>query len=241
MLKTTFFNFKEFEIEQNDLVMKVGTDAMLLGAFCESGTYKNILDIGTGTGVLSLMLAQKTEGKITAIETNNNAYELAKRNICNSKFSERIEVLHTTFQDFLPPNSFDLIICNPPFFSDSKEISLSSRRMARINSHLPLSFLIEKASKILNTEGTFWCILPFQQKEDVLGLTGFHHLYPNRIINVSSYKESKPIRVIFSISKKILPFADEDFYIYESQNVYSDDYYRLTFPYHNRIPNQISY
>src|SRR5690606_21649535 len=108
--------FKQFEIYQEQTAMKVGTDGVLLGAWTKVGSAKTILDVGCGTGLLSLMLAQKSNARITAVEIDQNAFEEAKLNISISPWSNQIELIHANFEQFNTVNKFDIIICNPPFF-----------------------------------------------------------------------------------------------------------------------------
>lgn len=142
--------------------MKVGTDGVLLGAWTDvSGTGK-ILDVGAGTGVISLMLAQRSHAAITGIEIEKNAAEEAAENACNSPWSHRVNIQHIAFQDFVHSNTerFDLIVSNPPFFTNSQKPECSNLAMAKHNHLLPLPFLAAKAAKLLTPSGRLAVIIP---------------------------------------------------------------------------------
>lgn len=158
-----YFDFKKFRIYQDQCAMKVCTDSCLFAAWIDATKCKNILDIGTGTGLLSLMLAQRTNAKITAIEIDMDAYQQAKLNIYTSPFLYSISVIHTSLQDFITiPNltKFDGIVCNPPFFAShlkSKNISLNN---AKHDTSLTLQNLAQAIEILLVPEGFFWVMLP---------------------------------------------------------------------------------
>ena len=162
-----YFKFKQFTIWHDKCAMKVGTDGALLGSLAEGG--KRILDIGTGTGLLSLMMAQRCpEAEITAIDIDENAIIDAKRNFAESPFAERIQLIHTPFNDFVDNNlkanadfkPFDCIICNPPYFDESLESKDESRTRARHTSSLPFRELVGGAYELLADEGVFSVCIP---------------------------------------------------------------------------------
>lgn len=156
------FRFKQFSISQEHAAMKVGTDSDLLGALAYGG--QKILDIGTGTGVLALMMAQRFENAtITAVEIDDNAVIDAQCNFQNSPWSDRITLIHKSFQDFLPtiaPESFDAIVCNPPYFDKSLECDDLGRKRARHTSSLPFNTLVNGATSLLTPEGVFSVCIP---------------------------------------------------------------------------------
>ena len=156
MRRKEYFEFKQFTVHQCNAAMKVGTDGALLGSLAEGG--KRILDIGTGTGLLSLMMAQRCpEAEITAIDIDENAIIDAKRNFAESPFAEQIQLIHTPFNDFVDNNlkanadfkPFDSIICNPPYFDESLESKDESRTRARHTSSLPFRELVGGSYELL--------------------------------------------------------------------------------------------
>lgn len=164
MRKKDFFQFKQFHIHQEHAAMKVGTDSDLLGALAAGG--KRILDVGTGTGVLAMMMAQRFTGaKVTAVEIDDNAVLDAKLNFEESKFASRITLVHDSFQHFLlermtEGTQFDSVICNPPYFDRSLECPTLGRTRARHSSSLPFSVLAEGVSRLLCEGGTFNVCIP---------------------------------------------------------------------------------
>ena len=165
-MKKKIFRFKQFTIEQTHAPMKIGTDSDLLGTMAYGG--KNILDIGTGTGILTLMMAQRfPEARFTAVEIDENAVLDASKNFSSSPWSERIKLVHNSFQNFIEKEisegrqeRFDAIICNPPFFDKSLECPEQGRQRARHTSSLPFDTLIDGAFKMLEEGGVFSLILP---------------------------------------------------------------------------------
>ncbi len=161
-MSVDLFKYQQFTICQEHAAMKVGTDSDLLGTLGEGG--RRILDIGTGTGVLSLMFAQRyPEAQITAVEIDDNAVIDAQRNFSESKFADRITLHHSSFQDFLqsPPSPlFDSVICNPPYFDKSLECPDQGRSRARHSSSLPFDVLAKGAYELLVDGGVFSVCIP---------------------------------------------------------------------------------
>lgn len=182
-----YFQYKNFTVSQEHAAMKVGTDSDLLGTLSVGGD--RILDIGTGTGVLSLMLAQRyPQARITAIEIDENAIMDARKNFQESPFSDRIVLHHQSFQDYLKESQeagkglFDAIVCNPPYFDRSLENPDIGRTRARHTSSLPFPVLIDGAYRLLEDEGCFSVCIPLEVLEDFMSLClirGFRlqHIY----------------------------------------------------------------
>lgn len=174
------FAFKQFVIQQDKCAMKVGTDAVLLGAWVFPNGSKTILDIGTGTGVIALMLAQKTTAaQITAIDIDPNAIEQASINFKESKFNDRLHAINISLQEFAKntENKFDLIVTNPPYFVGSLKSSDTNRSTARHAETLPYLELIEGVKKLLNPKGKFCLILPKNEAisfREMAEAKGFH-------------------------------------------------------------------
>ncbi len=172
------FHFQQFDIHQDHAAMKVGTDSDLLGALCAGG--RHILDIGTGTGVLALMLAQRCpEAEITAIEIDENAVSDARQNFALSQWSQRLHLQHISLQDYLAVHRqpmFDSVVCNPPYFDRSLECPNPGRTRARHTSSLPFPTLIGGAYTLLKEDGFFSVCIPPEVLSDFLGIcraTGF--------------------------------------------------------------------
>ena len=156
------FAFKKFSIKQDKCAMKVGTDAVLLGAWIYPNGSKTILDIETGTGVISLMLAQKSEAKITAIDFDKESTLQAQLNVAESIYKEKVEVKNISIQDLAKESDqkFDLIVTNPPYFIDSFKGVEITRTIARHADSLPFEELIDSVKKLLDVKGKFCLILP---------------------------------------------------------------------------------
>jgi len=234
-MSNNYFRFKKFTVLQNNTAMKVGTDGVLLGAWTDCSNVNSILDIGTGTGLLSLMMAQKCNAKIVAIETEINAFNQALENIKNSVWNDRIEVYHTSFQDFIQLDSkkFDLIVSNPPFFTNSLKNIDTNKSLARHNDSLPFDILIEGVVKLMHSFSRFCVIIPFEQKKYFTDICTFYGLFLNKslIIKPNSNKLPKRIIIEFSFLQDIY---FEKILIIEKENrhEYTDDYISLTKDYY---------
>ncbi|SHF54701.1 tRNA1Val (adenine37-N6)-methyltransferase [Mariniphaga anaerophila] len=170
MGRNNYFQFKQFRITQEHSAMKVGTDGVLLGAWVNVSKASSILDIGAGTGVISIMAAQRSCATVIGIEIEENAANEAAENAGNSPWNNRISILHTTFQAFSETctEQFDLIVSNPPFFTNSQKSKSKLLAIAKHNHLLPLSDLVEGAEKLLSRTGTFAVILPVVQAKELI-------------------------------------------------------------------------
>ncbi len=212
--------------------MKVGTDGVLLGAWIKpEKNIKCILDIGTGTGLLALMLAQKSKAIIDAIDIDESAVDQANENFNNSFWPERLKAIHCSFQNFSNITSFkyDLIVSNPPFFSDSYKNTDSSRTLAR-HSDESLSFeaLIAGVVKLLSPDGRFYLILPLKEGEAFESMAAARGLYANQITSVFTRKGKPPKRLLmaFQFIKKLI--VTDELIIQNDNGDFSDDYRNLT-------------
>ena len=195
------FRFKRFDIIQNHSVHRVGTDGVLLGAWIDIIGARKILDVGTGTGVIALMLAQRTEGipSITALEPDVNAYELAVRNIRSSEFSGSIEVINKRVQDF-EHTKFDLIVCNPPFFINSLKPPTDSRARQRHSVDLSHEDLVKTATSLLTPEGKLGLVLPFDEGNSFIQVAGNFDLHLSKRCDVYAKAGKDPKRYLLQLS-----------------------------------------
>lgn len=160
----SWFQFQQFRVNQDRCAMKISTDAVLLGALAKAENPATILDIGTGTGVIALMLAQRfPEANVTAIELDADAASQAGENFRESQFASRIQLIHGRFQDFAPSEKYDLVVSNPPFFPDHLKSQDPQRNKALHTDELSFEALIENVCKLLSKTGIFWVILPPRQ------------------------------------------------------------------------------
>lgn len=224
------FRFKQFTIKQEKAPMKVGTDSVLLGAWCDGTNSKSILDPGTGTGLLALMMAQRfPASRITAIEVNPDAYKEAVHNVAISPWSDRIKVIHQDLANYNPTGKFDLIIANPPFFHSDLKSPEPGKAAARHASHFNVKGFAA-CTQWLSPDGIIAGIYPvdiFQKFKSEMELLGF---YPTRIMEVYPTPEKPPHRVLFEFSDQKIRNTDIDSIVIESEgrHVYSEKYRELT-------------
>jgi tRNA1Val (adenine37-N6)-methyltransferase len=231
----SFFRFKQFTINQQDSAMKVGVDAVLLGACANPSGASAILDIGTGTGLLSLMLAQKSSANITAVEIDDESYLQACDNIRESRWNDRISLIQASFQDFVPKCEikFDFIICNPPFFNSSLIAPDAKRTMARHDQSLNLDDLFYGVDKLLSINGRFVMIYPFDRKDDVIKVSSGNNLFPSKMIEIKGNEKKLPNRIIFEFVKSPVNCIISEIIVRKSAtNDYTDDYKALTKDYY---------
>jgi len=235
-MSNTYFQFKQFTIHQDKCAMKVGTDGVLLGAWSDPGSARHILDIGTGTGLIALMVAQRTNALIDAIDIDEKAYTQAKENVNASLFSQRIQVYHSSlesFKDNLSANTYDLIISNPPYFSNSLKSPDAQRTTARHTDTLSLDDLIKDSLSLLSSNGRISLILPSEKKTDLLHITTQNHLYITRMTDVHPTPGSTPKRFLVELSKTANPdYQEESLTIEIARHEYTPEYRALTKDYY---------
>jgi tRNA1Val (adenine37-N6)-methyltransferase len=182
--------------------MKVGTDGVLLGAWTSvDHTTSSVLDIGAGTGLLAMMIAQRnTEAKIDTVEIDKDACTQASENIKNSPFKGRINVIHQSFSEYTVTKKYDLVVSNPPFFARSLKSPDEKRNIARHSDTLPLSLLIGHATEMLSENGRIALILPIQCSEEFDFIIATHRLFRIRRTNVIPVEGLKPKRFLIEIS-----------------------------------------
>src|ERR1051326_8525269 len=180
------FVFKKFIIRQDKCAMKVGTDAVLLGAWVDPSKAKKILDIGTGTGVIALMLAQKSNAIIDAIDVDENACAQAGENFSLSPWKERISILHNSVQQFAAAteNKYDLIVSNPPYFEHSTKASEQKRTVARHTDMLGYDEMLNSVLKLLDKKGKFCIILPLKEGEHFRDMAEKNKLFLSKLVRV---------------------------------------------------------
>lgn len=229
------FRFKQFKVDQTGCAMKINTDGVLLGALAEADQPQTILDIGTGTGVIALMLAQRfADAKIDAVEIDETASATATRNFSGSPFTDRLNLYANSFESYLnkhPDRKYDLIVSNPPFYINSLESPGARKRLAKHTDQQFFETLIETVAKHLVTIGSFWLILPLETSQLVKGLSSKYGLSVKKVINVLSYPGSEPHREILVLTLGGEQEADEQFVIYAEPKVYSEQYQNLLTPF----------
>jgi len=201
-MANSYFTFKQFTINQDKCAFKVGTDGVLLGASADVTGVKKILDIGTGTGLISLMLAQRCEAEITAIEPDPGSFEQACSNARESKWHERIIVVKTGLQKFDPGSvRFDLIVTNPPWFTDSLKNPDQVKAAARHNVTLNNDELLKGVSRLLADNGRFQIIMPYVGGNIFIAEAQENGLYGNYTIKIKPLPTSEIRRLIIAFSR----------------------------------------
>ena len=166
-MANSWFQFQQFRVNQDNCAMKISTDAVMLGALADAASPREILDVGTGTGVIALMLAQRfPEAKIQTVEIDPLAASQALDNFRSNAFSERMQLWEGRFQDFQTQEKYDLIVSNPPYFPDHLKSPDVQRNMALHTDELSFQDLLGKVVQLLKEEGQFWLILPPRQMQD---------------------------------------------------------------------------
>ncbi len=215
------FDFKKFSIKQDKCAMKVGTDAVLLGAWIIPNGSKNILDIGTGTGVISLMLAQKSSANILAVEIDKQSTEQAKLNVSQSNYFSQIQIENVSIQDLAKKSEkkFDLIVTNPPYFIDSYKSIESNRTIARHSDSLPFEELIDSVIKLLDVKGKFCLILPKNEAGIFRKMAEIKGLYLSKLLRIRTKpdKESEK-RHLMQFEFKETEFSESTLVLEENES-----------------------
>jgi len=227
------FSFKQFSVEQDRCAMKIGTDGVLLGAWTPvDRNPQTILDIGSGTGIIALMLAQRSNAlQIEAVEIDEAAYEQSVDNFENSPWSDRLFCFHAALAEITedPEDEYDLIVSNPPFYLEDYKSENEQRALARFQDALPFEELIEAAALLLSENGIFTLILPYKEEENFLALAKEYELYPLKITRVKGGPSTEIKRSLLAFSREELSFYPVDELIIEtSRHIYTAEYIELT-------------
>ena len=225
------FQFKQFKVHQDQTAMKVGTDGVLLGAWTQiNDTVNSILDIGSGTGLISLMMAQRSYVEnIDAVELNEEAYIQTVDNFERSDWGDRLFCYHASFQQFDDEmdEKYDLIISNPPFYTSTyKELS-EDRAMARHSEGLTYKELLEGTSNLLSKQGSCAFIIPYSEEENFINVAGKCKLYPNKITRVRGTESSLIKRSLLQFSFYEEPLEIEELVIEIERHKYTQEYIDL--------------
>lgn len=235
------FRFQRFAVDDDLCGMKIGTDAVLLGAWANVKKKQRILDIGTGCGLIALMLAQRTEDiepTIDAIDQDENAAQQATGNVANSPWPKRVQVSHMSLQQFLTPEHigcYDLCVCNPPFFTDCSPSHDQRKSEARHTVSLSHHQLIASSKLLLQQAGKLCLILPYDQFESILDTAQLAGFYLHRQTSVRPLPDNPFKRVLLEFGLRPSEVLREELVIEAKRHVFSDGYEALTREFHLRF------
>ena len=219
--------------------MKIGTDGVLLGAWTSIQDAYSILDIGAGTGILALMLAQRSDAEqIDALEIDEDAYEQCVDNFENSSWADRLFCYHAALDEFteeMEDEKYDLIISNPPFYTEDYKSGDTARNMARFADSLPFEELIKFASELLSDEGSFAVIIPYSEEKYFLKLSEKVNLFPIRITRVRGTESTPLKRSLLQLSFNEKPFSSNELILEVSRHQYTQDYQKMVAPFYLKL------
>jgi tRNA1Val (adenine37-N6)-methyltransferase len=225
------FRFRQFSVEDDQCTMRIGTDAVLLASWINPENRSQILDIGTGCGVIALMMAQKCNAAITAIDIDEDSARQASENFRNSPWNHRMNALHCSFQEFtrLSGDKFDLVMTNPPYFRNSLKSPIKTRNIARHDDLLNARDLISGLIRILKADGKFTLILPAGDAAAFQAIANEHNLFLTRQMQVKSKPGMKPKRIAMEFSYSHPgSLTDEEIIIRCEDNSFTEAYRELT-------------
>lgn len=237
-MATPFFKFKNFTVWHDKCAMKVGTDGVLLGSWATVSDSNRILDVGTGTGLIALMLAQRSNAIIEAIDIDEAACNQAKENIEASVFKDQIKVYCTSIQNYAASTDqrYDLIVSNPPYFLNSLKGPDNQRNKARHNDTLPLSQLLNGSRKLLTPNGKVSLILPASQQDELNELLPSSRLFKTRETLILPTPQSAPKRILVELSANQAKTCEKtQLIIEEGRHQYTNDYKELTKDYYLKM------
>ncbi|QXU42995.1 tRNA1(Val) (adenine(37)-N6)-methyltransferase [Pedobacter sp. D749] len=221
----SIFKFKQFEVDQTGCAMKINTDGVLIGAMANHHAPKNILDIGTGTGVIALMLAQRfLDAHIHAVEIDGQAAKTAGRNFQSSVFSERLSINHIAIEQYNNNEKFDLIVSNPPFFVNDLKNEEFRKGIARHAGEDFFSLLVEKSNSLLADDGQIWLVLPVKQADEVIAIAAQYDLSLAERIHMHSDENKPTFRQVICLKKGETLLKESDFNIYQSLREHTKAY-----------------
>lgn len=235
-MSNNYFQFKQFTIEQSGCAMKVGTDGCLLGGWFDVSCSKRILDIGCGTGLISIMAAQRSDADIIGVEIDEEATKQARANVANCPWSNRISIINTDILLFLPEQPFDTIVCNPPYFVNSLKCGTESRTIARHSDTLDCMSFFKKAISLLADGGRISIVIPCDILDDWKDAAAINGFANSRLTYIKTTPRKAPKRVLVEFVRaytaetfaSTLVLEDEPgIYSKEAQEILRDFYLKI--------------
>lgn len=224
------FQFKQFSMSHERSTMKIGTDAVLLGAWTPVADHQQVLDVGTGSGVIALMLAQRADADILAIDIDPNSVQEARQNFIDSPWSKRLKALHTSLQQQArESHRFDLIVSNPPFFQNSLKTANRLRNQARHNDHLSFQELAHSAAQLLAPEGTLCVVYPTEEAQHFIAAAQVAGLHLHQQLFIHPRVQQPAKRILMAFKKNYL-FQPQTHHLplRSTENQWSREYTDLT-------------
>jgi tRNA1Val (adenine37-N6)-methyltransferase len=223
------FQFKQFAVAQNKCAMKVNTDGVLLGAWIDVSNAKQILDIGTGTGVIALMMAQKNlDAKVDAIDIDADAFLQAKENFGQSIWSNRLTAFHSSLQNFQASRVYDVIISNPPYFVDDTKTDNRKRNVARHSIELSYADLLLGVSRLLSDGGKFFVVLPAFNLALFETEAASHFLFIKQLTEVVAVEGKAPYLILIQLEWQRNPYSKNGIVIQNTNGDFTNEYRMLT-------------
>lgn len=231
-MPNSYFQFKKFTVYHDKCAMKVGTDGVLLGIWTDTTDATNILDIGSGTGLIALMLAQRSnfQTNIATIDIDRGAYLQTCENVRNSPF-ENISCAHISLQEYASlhenASSYDLIASNPPYFSESLHSPDEQRTLARHTGSLDLDTFFSCVAKLLSKDGKLSIVYPYIEKDKLIRLASEFGLYPSRVTRVYPVVNAQAKRILLEFRKDKKTLIENDLAIEKERHIYTDEFIAL--------------
>ena len=223
------FRFKQFAVINDRTAMKVGTDGVLLGAWCPVEGMRRVLDVGTGCGVIALMVAQRNQDAvISAIDIDAAAIEEATLNFANSPWGERLTAALTDFNAMTDGECYDLIVSNPPYFNNGVLPTGDARTIARHTRSLTYRQLIEGAARLLSEDGALALTTPTDAESEIVEAATFASLPVRRVTRVVAIEGAPPKRLLWQLSRRNIAYHEDSLTIAHSDGSFTDEYIALT-------------
>ncbi len=223
------FRFKQFAVVNDRTAMKVGTDGVLLGAWCPVEGARHVLDVGTGCGVIALMIAQRNASAVLdAIDIDHDAIEEATLNFKASPWGERLTAIEGDFNELQTAERYDLIVSNPPYFTNGVLPTGDARTQARHTGTLSYRQLIEGASRLLSDDGTLALITPTDAEQDIIEAATFASLPVRRLTRVIPVEDAAPKRTMWLLSRRDMAYCEDTLTIAHRDGTFTSDYIALT-------------
>jgi tRNA1Val (adenine37-N6)-methyltransferase len=228
-MSNSHFSFKQFTILQDRAAFRVGTDGVLLGASADLSCVNRILDIGTGTGLIAIMLAQRCNAEIVAIEPDSGSFNQCVQNVANCRWKERIKVENTALQDYHSHEKFDLIVTNPPYFSESLKNPDARKSASRHNDSLSNDELLKGASRLMAEGGRLQLIMPYAEGSIFIAEASAYGLYCNSILKIRPLPSSEVKRMILTFSHQKIMTVEKFLTIeHGKRHEFTEEYINLT-------------